>query len=376
MAFVDPRQSTQAHQTVTTIIVTALAIFFVFLRLLARGRKRVRLGPDDYTLIVGLVLVIVIAAVNLACIHYGMGCHTSRIPPSDLVIFSQLLYAFEPLYITTVGIIKISVLLMYHRIFPVRLIRVGGIILATITAAWVISVDLVAIFQCMPLEKAYNTTLTGHCIDLKAALIGNGVPNFVTDICILALPGQLIWKIQADFSQRFSILLVFLSGSLCVTRNSSLLAFDDLWNANPITFSVSVVFASIYRFSLIFSFGVNDIAWTLADAETWCVVETAAGVISACLPTVIPMIKHTCCDLVHSLSRAGSSDGGVEAMLPCEPGRSTYAGEVRVDQYHSFNGQQRFALERFENLQKDSTSQLSIERWETISASRGSGALS
>ncbi|RAH44573.1 uncharacterized protein BO95DRAFT_464815 [Aspergillus brunneoviolaceus CBS 621.78] len=318
MAFVDPRQSTQPHQTVTTIIVTALAIFFVFLRLLARGRKRVRLGPDDYTLIVGLVFVIVIAAVNLACIHYGMGRHTSRIPPADLLIFSQLLYAFEPLYITTVGIIKVSVLLMYHRIFPVRLIRVAGILLATITVAWVISVDLVAIYQCTPLEKAYNTPLAGHCIDLKAALIGNGVPNFVTDICIPALPGQLIWKIHVGFSQRISILLVFLSGSLCVTRNSSLSAVDDLWNANTIPFSVSVVFASIYRFSLIFSFEINDIAWTLADAETWCVVETAAGVISACLPTVIPMIKHTCCGLGHSLPRTASSDGGVGAILPPE----------------------------------------------------------
>ncbi|RAK81556.1 uncharacterized protein BO72DRAFT_492387 [Aspergillus fijiensis CBS 313.89] len=279
------------------------------------------------TLIVGLVFVIVIAAVNLACIHHGMGRHTSRIPPSDLVIFSQLLYAFEPLYITTVGIIKISVLLMYHRIFPVRLIRFAGIILATITVAWVIAVDLVAIFQCMPLEKAYNTTLAGHCIDLKAALIGNGVPNFVTDICILALPGQLIWKIHAGFSQRISILLVFLSGSF-------------------------VVFASIYRFSLIFSFEINDIAWTLADAETWCVVETAAGVIPACLPTVIPMIKHTCCGLVHLLSQTAYSDGGVEDMLSCEPGRSTYVGEVRVDQDHSFNWQQRFALERLENMQR------------------------
>ncbi|RAH69445.1 uncharacterized protein BO66DRAFT_402102 [Aspergillus aculeatinus CBS 121060] len=226
MAFVDPRQSTQPHQTVTTIIVTALAIFFVFLRLLARGRKRVRLGPDDYTLIVGLLSTSPVWANSHNCnelnhtdgvclgIHYGMGRHTSRIPPADLLIFSQLLYAFEPLYITTVGIIKISVLLMYHRIFPVRLIRVAGILLATITVAWVISVDLVAIFQCTPLEKAYNTPLAGHCIDLKAALIGNGVPNFVTDICILALPGPLIWKIHAGFSQRISILLVFLSGSL------------------------------------------------------------------------------------------------------------------------------------------------------------------
>jgi hypothetical protein len=76
----------------------------------------------------------------------------------------------------------------------------------------------------------------------------------------------------------------------------------------------SVVFASIYRFSLIFILDIDDIPCTpfspyfpkperaklmkrskqigtLADAQTWCVVETCAGIISACLPTVIPIFK-------------------------------------------------------------------------------------
>lgn len=30
---------------------------------------------------------------------------------------------------------------------------------------------------------------------------------------------------------------------------------------------------------------------TIADAQTWCVVETSAGIISACLPTIVPLIK-------------------------------------------------------------------------------------
>lgn len=133
---------------------------------------------------------------------------------------NKLSYAFEPLYITTVGIIKLSVLFMYHRIFPVRLIKVGGYILGGITLAWAISVDLVAIFQCSPVAKAYEPTLPGHCIQLKAALIGNGVPNFVTDILILALPARLIWRLQATLWQRVSIIGVFLTGSLCVDPHS------------------------------------------------------------------------------------------------------------------------------------------------------------
>jgi hypothetical protein len=50
------------------------------------------------------------------------------------------------------------------------------------------------------------------------------------------------------------------------------------------------MFASIYRFSSIMQFDTADTTWTLATACTWCVVEVACGVISACLPTLRPLM--------------------------------------------------------------------------------------
>lgn len=52
----------------------------------------------------------------------------------------------------------------------------------------------------------------------------------------------------------------------------------------------SVLFASIYRFTTIMHWQVEDTTWTLAEACTWCVVESACGVISACLPTLRPVM--------------------------------------------------------------------------------------
>ncbi|KAL2800948.1 hypothetical protein BJX66DRAFT_321376 [Aspergillus keveii] len=262
------QDSTVNKQRVTTIILLALALCFLTLRLVTRKMKRVPLGLDDWTLNLGMAFVIATGALNYAGTYHGMGRHMTAVLEEKMntTMLFKLLYAFEPVYITAVAIIKFSVLLMYNRIFPVRYIRIGSYILGGITLAWLISVDLVAIFQCTPVAKAWNKLLPGHCIDLKAALIGNGVPNFVTDICILALPVRCIWNLQAGMWQRISIIAVFLSGSF-------------------------VVFASIYRFSLIFILDINDIPWTLADAQTWCVVETCAGIISACLPTVIPIFK-------------------------------------------------------------------------------------
>jgi hypothetical protein len=145
---------------------------------------------------------------------YKVGLMPQRESDGLSDIYGQLIFAFEPLYLAAIGIIKISVLLMYHRIFPVRTTKIGGYILGGITIAWMISAEFVAIFQCIPVAASYIPDLPGKCVNNKAALIGIGVPNFVTDIFILALPARLIWRLHASLWQRVSILLVFLSGSL------------------------------------------------------------------------------------------------------------------------------------------------------------------
>ncbi|KAJ5835761.1 hypothetical protein N7447_001787 [Penicillium robsamsonii] len=305
----DAHESTQPRQRITTIVFAVLAIFFVVLRLVARGIKHVHLGADDWVLIVGLIFSLVIAGINLACIEYGMGTHTYTISSEGQSMVFKLIYAFEPLYITTAGIIKFAVLLMYYRIFPVRLVKIGGLVLGGVTLTWVIAMDLLALFQCWPIAKAFNPMLPGHCIVLKGALIGNGVPNFVIDICILALPAKLIWGLQARLWQRISIICVFLTGSF-------------------------VVIASIYRFSLIFIFDITDVAWTIADAQTWCVVESAAGVISACLPTLTPIIKHFTKGVVSaalSLSKSNLTQSGAGALSQVDAGEAgLIGGESKV----------------------------------------------
>lgn len=105
-------------------------------------------------------------------------------------------------------------LLMYCRIFPIRSVAIGSWILAGISIAWAISIIMVSVFQCTPIEKAWNTTLPGHCIDLKKSFIGNGVPNMLTDIAILLLPLKEVWNLQSTRLQKVQLSFVFLLGSL------------------------------------------------------------------------------------------------------------------------------------------------------------------
>lgn len=53
----------------------------------------------------------------------------------------------------------------------------------------------------------------------------------------------------------------------------------------------SVVFASAYRTSVLFTYSATDPSYTLAPTVGWTAIEMAAGIISANLPTMLPALN-------------------------------------------------------------------------------------
>ncbi|KAJ6045710.1 hypothetical protein N7499_003626 [Penicillium canescens] len=291
MATADIYESRQGEYRAGTISMTVLGVVFVILRFLARWKKGLRIGADDYVILLSLVSAILVSLLekpyltggpsaidfSTSCsrpveliwrpvhlIHFGMGRHADVLPEGNIVIIAKLLMSFECVYCMTVGIVKISILLMYARIFPTRGFRITAIILGSIVIGWVVAIICVSVFQCTPIAKAWNPTLSGACINLKGSFIGNAVPNILTDIAILALPVHVVWGLHATVTHRLSVIAVFLLGSF-------------------------VVFSSAYRFSTLFEFQPIDTPWTLAKACTWCLIECSSGIISACMPTLRPL---------------------------------------------------------------------------------------
>ena len=52
----------------------------------------------------------------------------------------------------------------------------------------------------------------------------------------------------------------------------------------------SVIFASAYRFTVLFSYTNKDPSYTLAPTVGWTAIEMSAGIVSACLPTLKPAL--------------------------------------------------------------------------------------
>ena len=127
---------------------------------------------------------------------------------------SKLLYIDEPVYLVNLALIKVAILIMYCRIFDLRGFKIGAWILSILTVVWSLVFIFVCIFQCHPIETAFDPTVPGECVNLRALFIGNAVPNIVTDAAILSMPVHQVWKLQIRLIQRISVMGVFTLGAL------------------------------------------------------------------------------------------------------------------------------------------------------------------
>ncbi|KAG8161324.1 hypothetical protein KVR01_009588 [Diaporthe batatas] len=293
-----PNESSYSIAATTTSLILATA--FVAVRFWARNVRGAACGADDWVLLSALLMVYVVGGFNYGEVSHGLGRMAVHVPLHQQAQLSKTLFAMEFAYVTTIVLIKLSILLMYIRIFPrERKLRITAYIVAAVVVAWGIALYFVFLFQCSPVRKAWTPSVEGHCIEYNWIQIGNAVPNIITDVVILCMPIPLVLKLHITVYQKFALCLTFSLGAF-------------------------VLGASIYRFTVLFHYdpknptckpsntALEQACWmsvsnsckgTLLKPCTWCVIEVSSGVISACLPTFGPLLFRA----VHAITERNKS---------------------------------------------------------------------
>ncbi|KAM0454389.1 hypothetical protein ACHAPV_008469 [Trichoderma viride] len=249
-----------------TASMTVLALLCVVLRLASRNIRKQPLGWDDYMIIFSMGWYLVVVGFIFAMYDNGMGLHADKVELPRIVMMAKWLLVAEILYAWNLGWTKLSLLLMYYRIFHVPYFKkmawaVGGFVMA-----WVVCITFLFIFICVPVQKLWYPDLPGHCINQVGTWIANASSTIFTDLAILILPIPQIWKLQLRTAEKIGLTFAFGLGFF-------------------------VVFASAYRTSVLFTYTNSDPTYTLAPTVGWTVIEVSAGIISACLPTLLPVIR-------------------------------------------------------------------------------------
>ena len=109
---------------------------------------------------------------------------------------------------------KLSVLLLYLRLFPSRRFRIIVFSAMAIVAIYLLALVGLTIGQCNPVSRAWDTTIDGQCIDIKAFWYANAALNVTSDFLILALPMPYICRLHLPLRRKLSLSLVLALGGL------------------------------------------------------------------------------------------------------------------------------------------------------------------
>jgi hypothetical protein len=145
---------------------------------------------------------------------HGLGIHADVVYPGNTEYTLKWLVISEVFYAWGLAWIKISGLLMYHRISHVAYFKHTTLALGLVVLAWAICITFVFIFTCVPVEKLWNPRLQGHCINQIGTWVANAASTIITDVIILLLPIYQIRKLQLKLQDKIGLYLIFSVGFL------------------------------------------------------------------------------------------------------------------------------------------------------------------
>ncbi|KAH7310709.1 hypothetical protein B0I35DRAFT_514727 [Stachybotrys elegans] len=231
-----------------------VATLILGLRLYTRSCiQKIRLGAEDWTILVAWLFTLAFAVDLCLQVQHGLGLHESDLAAgTDISVSLQLFFFKQFIYYIAIGATKISILLLYIRLFPQPTWKAVFWVLIWFVALTEVSCTLAGIFQCNPIEKAWYTDLPGTCLDQTALFVANAGLHIFQDIVIYLIPVPLLWNIHRSLKQRISIITVFaIGGFVCITGILRLhtlylacITGDPTWNnASPLIWSYIETFS-------------------------------------------------------------------------------------------------------------------------------------
>ena len=126
----------------------------------------------------------------------------------------QCAMAAQCLYGMSIGLVKISTLLLFRRIFPSRgfhrLLWVFGILVLFNILTTVVLV----IFQCRPIKAAWNPLIKAKCLPMEGIYMGMSGFNVFTDLLLLISPLPQLWRLQVPLRTKLELIGLFCIGGL------------------------------------------------------------------------------------------------------------------------------------------------------------------
>lgn len=130
---------------------------------------------------------------------------------------AQGFWAIQIIYKFTINLTKISILLLYLRIFPNKSFRKAVYGLLVFVIGYAVASITATTFQCTPVARTFDHDIPGTCINNTAFWYANAGANILSDFAILALPMPVVNSLHLPRRQKLGLMVVFALGGLLVS---------------------------------------------------------------------------------------------------------------------------------------------------------------
>ncbi|KAL4948618.1 hypothetical protein BDW69DRAFT_189096 [Aspergillus filifer] len=261
------------------ITFVSVATVVVALRLYTRLRLIRTPGWDDWFLLLALATDYAFFGIILNELAHGMGKPVSSLTPSEFRTQFKMLYFSVPIYNLTLNLTKISMVILFMRLFTTRTYRIFLIILLVFVVSSGLYMVLGTLLICVPVQ-AYWYQQYEHCVSRPLVWCLTAALQIVSDLIIVATPMPQLISLRVPLRQKICLMAIFALGLfVCAT--------------------------SIARLqSIIMLIKSEDKSSHNGLAATWSFVEANVAIVCASLPTFRQLIIRTFPRIIPSTSRS------------------------------------------------------------------------
>ncbi|KAK0105449.1 hypothetical protein ONS95_004184 [Cadophora gregata] len=262
-----PVPSRQAELRRAAIILAAFTYPIIVLRFISRVIIARKVWWDDWTILACVVFMIPMTVLPIyPSSGLGLGKHFYNVPPVNFDMLLKLFYAVQLFYVVVQTLAKMSILLLYLRIFPSQRFRLIIKISMVFMVCHGTAFFFVVAFQCIPVRSIWDRGIAGQCVNSQALIYAGAGFSIFEDFAIMLLPIFELKGLNLSRRKRIALGFMFALGSFaCIT--------------------------SIIRIKYVTSYGNTiDETWNYVDVVIWSSIETFTAVICACLMCIRPLI--------------------------------------------------------------------------------------
>ncbi|OTB05968.1 hypothetical protein M426DRAFT_319349 [Hypoxylon sp. CI-4A] len=195
------------------ILITSLWSYLRFWSVRQSGR---RFLVEDWTSLAALVLFYGLITVDFTmALAGGMGHHVTELQDWHLIRLLKAIYARQFLYAASLGAVKISVILLFMRIFVVSWFKFAAKAVMALTVSWMALIVLLSLLMCRPIATNWNIDAAkGACGNQRMAFAVAGIVDIINHLAIILLPLPVILKLRIEKRYKIATVGIFTCGIL------------------------------------------------------------------------------------------------------------------------------------------------------------------